>query len=387
MDLSERIDRRRAARDGGGIVVDREYLSPVVHPTEPVGRGPVLEQLLDALEPVFDGTLPEPVAVTGPTGSGTSAVVVALFAAMNDRLGGNDRSIRTATRADRTDPVTWFVYVDARRIQSEFALYRTILSVLSAEPIPESGIGTGALRDRLRERLARHDRRAVVAIDHHDEPETLSYERAREYLEPVADDVSTVAVGCDAPTGWGGTTVELSAYRDHGLVDIVTDRVSTGLEPGTLDHESVRELAEWADGNAHDALAGLYGAAVSATGEGADRIEPRHIERAIADVPDGCVHVDRALSLSETRQQVLAVLATIDSTDRPVRDVADEIAAQSSLTAGTVKRFLYELADRGVIERVPLPANGTGRRPSAIERRFPAIVFRSLTPACGSNGA
>jgi len=56
MDLQERIARRRSARQGRRIVVDRDQLSPVVHRPEPVGRGPVLEQLLDALEPIFDGS-------------------------------------------------------------------------------------------------------------------------------------------------------------------------------------------------------------------------------------------------------------------------------------------------------------------------------------------
>ncbi|MWV40383.1 AAA family ATPase [Natrialba sp. INN-245] len=381
MQLRERIDRRRSAGEGSGIVVDYEYLSPVVHRSEPIGRGPVLEQLLDAFEPVFDGGLPSSVAVTGPAGSGTSAIVAALFAAMNDRLGETGRSIGTTTRAARAEPITWFVYVDTRRVRSEFAFYRTVLSALSTDSIPESGVGTDALRDRLQDRLARRDRRAIVAVDHHDEPETLSYRRARELLDPVCDSSSTVAVGRGEPDGWDGTTIPVSPYRGHELVDVLTDRVSTSLSPGTVDHESIRSLSEWADGNAHDALAALYGAADCAADSDGDRIEPRHLECAIDGVPDDCVHVDRALSLSETRQQVLSTLASIDPADRPVRDVADDIAARSSLTTGTVKRFLYELADRGVIERVPLPTTGSGRRPSSIELRFPTHVFNSLTPA------
>ncbi|RQG89203.1 AAA family ATPase [Natrarchaeobius halalkaliphilus] len=379
MNLHERIARRRSAHKGQGIVVDHDHLSPVVHRPEPVGRGPVLEQLLDALEPVFDGDLPSPVAVVGPPGSGTSAIVVALFDAMNDRLGESSQSIRTTTRAGSTEPTTWFVYVDARRVQSEFAFYRAVLSVLSSESVPESGIGTGALHDRLRDRLARHDRQAVVAIDHHHEPETLEYERVCELLEPVDSSVSTVAVGSAAPTDWAGTTVSVPPYRHHELVDVITDRTSTALAPGVIDHESLRDLAMWADGNAHDALAALFEAAAYARQDESDRIDHQHLERAKADVPEDGVHVDRALALSETRQQVLSHLVSLESDGQPIRDVAEEIATHSSLTAGTVKRFLYELADRGVIERVPLPANGTGRRPSAIEARFPPITFQSLS--------
>ncbi|SDJ48173.1 Cdc6/Cdc18 family protein [Natronorubrum texcoconense] len=382
MDLDERIARRRSARQGRSVVVDRTDLSPVVHRSDPVGRGPVLEQLLDVLEPVFDGELPSPIAVVGPAGSGTSAIVTALFGALNERLSESTRAIGTTTRAGSTEPVTWFVYVDGRRVESAFAFYRAVLSVISTEPVPESGVGTDELRERLGERVARPDRRAVVAIDHHDEPETLSYDRVCELLEPLSDSVSTVAVGQRAPDDWSDDhpTVPVPAYRHHELVDVITDRASTGLAAGVLDHEPIREVAMWADGNAHDALAALFGAAVLATADGSERIETEHLETARADVPDDGVHLDRVLALSETRQRVLLDLVAVDSTDRPIREVAAEIADRSSLTAGTVKRFLYELADRGVIERVPLPANGSGRRPSSVVPRFPTIAFRALGP-------
>ncbi|MFP8951539.1 Cdc6/Cdc18 family protein [Natrialbaceae archaeon A-arb3/5] len=381
MNVRERIARRQSAHSGNALITDRDHLSPVVHRSEPIGRGPAFEQLLDALEPVFEGELPPPVSVVGPPGSGTSALVVALFEALNERFGEASQPIGTSTRAGRAGPVTWFVYVDARRVQSEFAFYRAVLSVLSTEPVPESGVGTDELRDRLQRRLARHDRRAVVAIDHHDEPETLSHDRARELLDATSESVSVVAVGQTEPDGWDGQTVTVPAYRDHELVDVITDRASTGLAPGTLDHEAVRSLAAWAEGNAHDALAALFGAAVRADESGADQIEPHHLERAKADVPDDGVHVDRTLALPETRQQVLANLVAVDSADRPIREVAADIASRSSLTAGTVKRFLYELADQDVLERVSLPSSGHGRRPSSIELRFPTFVFRSLSSA------
>ena len=383
MDLQERIARRRSSRQGGRIIVDRDQLSPVVHRPEPVGRGPVLEQLLDALEPVFDGELPPPVAVVGPPGSGTSAIVTALFDALNDQFSGSARSIGTTTRAGAAGPITWFGTVDGRRIESPFSFYRAVLSLISSEPVPESGIGTEELRTRLCNRLDRPDRRVIVAIDHHDEPETLDVGRARDLLAPVDAHVAIVPVGQREPDGWDGATVTVPAYRDHELVDVITDRASTGLAAGALDHGAVRELAAWADGNAHDALAALFGAAVLAREADADRIEHSHLETARADVPENGVHVGRALALPETRQQVLVTLTELDATDRPIREIATAIAARSSLTAGTVKRFLYELADRGVIERVPLstPDRGSGRQPSTVSPLFPTLAFQALTAA------
>ncbi|OLZ40176.1 AAA family ATPase [Natrinema saccharevitans] len=385
MDLQERIARRRSAREGRRLVVDRNALSPVVHRPEPIGRGPVLEQLLDALEPVFDGELPPPVAVVGPAGSGTSAIVTALFDAMDEGFGGSSRAIETTTRGGTTGPATWFVTVDGRRVGSPFAFYRAVLSGLSSERVPESGVGTDDLRDRLRKRLRRADRRAVVAVDHHDEPEALGADQGRELLAPVADRVTVVSVGASEPADHEGPTVTVPAYRDHELVDVITDRVSTGLAAGALDHDAVRDLAAWADGNAHDALAALFGAAVLAVEDDADRIERPHLERARAAVPDDGVHVARALALSETRQRVLSALVALEPDDRPIDEIAAAVADRSSLTAGTVERFLYELADRGVVERLPVTvtSSGSGRRPSTVEPRFPTIAFRALTTADG----
>ncbi|USZ72137.1 Cdc6/Cdc18 family protein [Natronosalvus halobius] len=390
MDLAERIGRRRTAQPRSGFVLDREVLSPTVHRSEPVGRESTLEALLDAVEPAFSDRLPEPFAVVGPAGSGTSAVITALFAALAAELGDSTRAIGTTTRAGSDRRAIRFVYVDARRTTSAFAFYRAVLSSLSTDSVPTSGVGTDDLRDRLAARLARPDRRAVIAVDHHDEPETIDVARVRELLEAVDESTTVVPVGRRAPTGWEESVVEVPAYRQHELVDVVTERTAAGLAAGTLDHQTVRLLAEWADGNAHDALAAVFGAAFLATEAGAEAIADRHLEAAKADVPGVGVHVDRALALPKSRQRVLVALIQVcdDEGDRrSIRALADDVARSSSLTNGTVKRFLYELADRGLLERVSIDeAVGTeggsgGRRPSTLEARFPTIAFQALTTA------
>lgn len=383
MDLHDRIDRRRVAHRHRSVVVDRGRLSPVVHLPQPIGRGPVLERLLDALEPVFDGTLPPNLAVAGPPGSGTSAVVTALFSALSDRLGEPTDAIGTTTRAGSADPSAWFVYVDARRATSSFAFYRALLSDLSAEPVPSSGVGTDDLRARLCEHLDR-GHRAIVAVDHHDEPETLSIDRVRTLLEPVDRRVSIVAVGQRVPDGWDDPMVAVPAYRQHELVDVVTERASAGLTAGALDHRSIRDLAAWADGSAHAALAALFGAAVLAGECDSDRIESSHLERAKDAIPADSVHVDRPLALSSTRQRVLCELLSSAADPLPISEAAVAIADDSSLSAGTVKRFLYELAECDVLVRTPLAADGRGRRPSALEARFPTIAFCALATECGN---
>ncbi|WP_290815710.1 AAA family ATPase, partial [Halovivax sp.] len=377
MDLAERVARRRSARRAAGVMVERDVLSPVTHRPEPVGRGVVLEELLDAVDPVFDGDLPPDVAVAGPHGSGTSAVVTALFASLNDRLGAPDRSIATTTRGGAPDPVTWFLTVDARTVASPFAFYRAVLSALVDGGVPDGGVETDVLRNRLAGRLDRPDRRAVVAIDHHDEPGGLDLETVRGLLAPFEERVALVPVGRTVPEDWSGPVVRVSPYRRHELVDVVTDRATTGLATGAVDHGTLRELAAWADGNAHDALAALFGAATLAARADADRIADDHLDRAMADVPADGIHVARPLSVSESRQRVLAGLVELDAPARSIGDLATEIAARTDVASGTVTRFLYELAGAGILRRVALPADGSGRRPSTVEPRFPTIVFRT----------
>ena len=103
MDLKERIRRRQ--NSGGSSQVIREYeaVSPAAHVEEPTGRGPVLERLLDYLDPVFEGQLPTDAYVWGPAGAGKSAVVTALFAHLG-RLSTETRSV-IHTSTDRKSVV------------------------------------------------------------------------------------------------------------------------------------------------------------------------------------------------------------------------------------------------------------------------------------------
>ena len=75
-------------------------------------------------------------------------------------------------------------------------------------------------------------------------------------------------------------------------------------------------------------------------------------------------------------------LLAIDDEDREsVTATTDAIAAAPDidLSAGTVKRFLYELAETGIVERVTVERqSGHGRPPSRLEPRFPTLVFERL---------
>lgn len=352
-------------------MLDYAAISPVVHLDEPVGRGATLERLLDHLEPVFEGELPPDVHVHGPGGAGKSAVVTALVAALDAQVSGRV-PIGTATRVEDRAP-TGFVYVDGRRATTGFGLYRTVLDGLVDEHVPEQGVGTAALRERLADRL--DGRQAVVAVDHVDDPDTLGREEVVDLLD--TDALALVTVGRSPVEATA--TVEVPAYREHALVDVLTERVADGLARHAVEHEQLRRLAGWAEGDAHDALAALFGACDVALSDGRGHLAPGDVEDGMADVPRPGAPLGRVLALPDNRQVVLRHLLELDEADRSsVGRAAEAIAARVDLSAGTVKRLLYELSESGVTERVESSTVSAGRPPSRVEPRFPTRTFRRL---------
>ena len=381
MDLAERIRRRQEGSGDTPLVRDYDAISPVSHVPDPTGRGPILERLLDYLDPVFDGDLPPEAYVWGPAGAGKSAVVTALFDHLSTQVTGSSTVIHTATRADTGGDLA-FVAVDARTADSPFGLYRGVLDALVDEQVPTRGVGTDRLRDRLARELA-GDRSVLVAVDHVGEPATPDLATVADHLSPLSR-LSWIAVGRPEPAAVEASLpaecIEIPAYRRHALADVLTSRASAGLADRAIEHEGIREIADWADGDAHDALAVLFGAADRAAAADRSRIHAEDITAAIDDVPRPSCALGRIVALPDNRQRVCRVLVDLTDDERASVDAAtDAITARVDLSPGTVKRFLYELAETGVVERVRSDAAGEhGRPPSRVEPRFPTAVFRRL---------
>ena len=382
MNIDDRIERRLGYDAGAGVLVDVDAVSPVSHLESPVGRGPALERLLDVLSPAFEGALPPGTYVHGPKGCGKTAVVSALF----DRLAthsGPQRAIQTSTRAVQPT-LPGFVYVDARRASTRFRLYHDTLDAVSDDEVPEHGVGTDDLADSLREAVETGGD-VIVAVDHTNEPETPTETTVVEWLHDVSGHVVPVCLGRDPPEEIEWTpdaTVAFDRYRRHVLVELLTSRCSTGLGRNALTHDQIREVAEWAAGDAHDALAAITGAAVHAERTGASTIRARDLDEGIDGVPKPCAALGRVLALSESRRRLLYELVSLSESDRSSVSTATETISSRrtvDLSASTVRRVLYELADAGLLDRVTARrSEGKGRPPSRLVPRFPTLVFREL---------
>jgi Cdc6-like AAA superfamily ATPase len=384
MDLTERIRRRQHLGEDSSIIREYEAISPVAHVEEPTDRGPILERLLDYLDPVFDGRQPTDAYVWGPTGTGKSAVVTALFAQLSRLLARSAPVIHTSTRAQTTNAPE-FVYVDARQATSPFGLYHAVLDGVLDESVPRQGVKTEKLRSRLVEHLRPVDRHLVVAVDHVNEPGGLDLVTLTSVFSVVEDSLACTAVGRTPPDeldGLPSERIEVPVYERHALVDLLTARAADGLAEQAVDHERLCRLADWAEGDAHDALAALFGAADLADAAGYDRIRERDLTEGMNAVPRPSASLGRVHTLPENRQLVLRRLVDLDEAATESVDAAAAAIADTrgvDLSAGTVKRFLYELAEAGVVQRVTVSdTESAGRPPSRLEPRFPTLVFRRL---------
>jgi Cdc6-like AAA superfamily ATPase len=386
MDIDARIKRRQRRDDGPRLIQDYESLSPIYHIDEPSDRAPVFERLLDHLDPVFDGNLPPNAYVYGPFGAGKSAVVTALFSHLQ-RLSTETRSvIHTSTRAG-TPTTPGFVYVDLRATPSEFAFYHTVLDALVDESVPEHGISTAELRERLHAILDGSRTGVVIAVDHVGHPDGTDGGTLVELFAGLPSNVSWLAVGRVDPaetgvTTYTGSAIRIDGYQTQMLVDVLMTRASAGLARQALDHDLARRIAAWADGNAHDALTALFVAADRANQDGRTRLAEADVDGAIAEIPRPAVSLGRVLSLPANKQLVLRNLVDLGADERAsVTATAEAISERPGvdLSRGTVKRFLYELAETGVVERVRSERReGKGRPPSRVELCFAPTPFRRL---------
>ena len=384
MELQDRIARRQRADDGRPTY---DAISPLVHPNEPVGRGTVIEQLLDVLAPIFDTERPADGYVWGPKGAGKSAVVRALFAECSRQQGDQTTQIYTATRAEPTAEVR-FLYVDSRRAQSAFGLLHTVVAALSSSTVPKQGVGSAAMADRLDTQLTQRNRQIVVAVDHVGEPETLDSETVFEQFAPFRSSISCLAIGRTKPADTAIADrraikrIHVEPYTQHTLIEILTSRVAdAGLRAATTT-EGLTQVATWADGDAHDAFAALFGAAVSVGADDETRIDATALATGMAAVPQPCVALGRVMSLPTSRKRIVRRLIELpEAARRSVNTAAEAISNEGiDLSRATIERILYELAEAGIVRRIKAEQQSeTGRPPSRLEPRFPTLVFKALT--------
>lgn len=380
MDLAERIARRRTRQVEDRLVVNWDALNPAVHLQEPVGREALFEAILDKLDPLFECTVPPNMYIWGPRGSGKSAIVTALITTLKQELS-RQRPLYTATRGESGLSGMRFVYLNSRQAASKFQIYRHLLNELRSGSVPQRGVSTDKLRERINVELSTTDG-VLVAIDHVGEPRSVSLEDLTTYFDPF-ENAAWIGVGRRPPEAVPlpipGAQVHVPEYS-YELIDILTVRGTRGLSRN-LDHVHAQEIAEWADGDAHDALTALYIACLNAEDDGQTRLRNEDIQAGMDAVPRQGESIGRILALSDNEQQVVRKLLNLPTDEeRTIETDADLIAERTELTSATVKRLLYELAQAGILKRTEISTGRelVGRHPSRVSANFSAPLFEHL---------
>jgi len=264
VNIDDRIERRLGYDVGAGVLVDIDAVSPMSHTESPVGRGPGIERLLDVFEPAFAGSLPPSAYVHGPKGAGNRRSSPRCFNGSHPTAAHAGRFRHRHERSSRRSPDSSTSTRGEHRRGSGSTTPRSTQSATT--PSPNTGSGTDELAESLREAVNTGPD-LVVAVDHANEPETPSATTIVEWLTAVSDRVVPVCLGREKPAAieWEpDEVVAFEPYRRHVLVELLTSRCSTGLGRDALTHDQIREVSEWADGDAHDALAAVTGAAITA---------------------------------------------------------------------------------------------------------------------------
>ncbi|MFC6730908.1 helix-turn-helix domain-containing protein, partial [Natronoarchaeum mannanilyticum] len=119
--------------------------------------------------------------------------------------------------------------------------------------------------------------------------------------------------------------------------------------------------------------------AISAQRDDAGRLRESDVDAGIDAVPDDCVQIGRVLSLPENRRTVLAELLATDGHRQPISDAAAAVGERTDLSPSTVQRYLYELAEDGLLTREAIEdRDSNGRQPTRVRPRFPTLVFERL---------
>ncbi|WP_290817972.1 Cdc6/Cdc18 family protein [Halovivax sp.] len=253
------------------MIVDDRVLCEDFVPSEVVHRHDEVNLLSEALEPLLSGGRPEPAFLFGPTGVGKTCIARYTL----DRLGEQLPSARVA-------------YLNCWQ---EYTRFRVLYGLLEA--IDRSfDVHRSTPKDELFGRLRAADDAPLVAIldevDQLEETAALYDLHRLPHVSPVliANREEELFASFDDRVRSrlrAGVRVQFDRYGTDELVAILDERARQGLEPGAVDEEGLRTIAEAAAGDARVAIGILRSAARRAQTRGREELSGELLAEAIPD--------------------------------------------------------------------------------------------------------
>jgi len=263
------------------ILVREETLEPSYLPARLVRREAELDLLRRRYREALAKGLPFHLLLTGAVGSGKTAVARRLAADLErgGRLGGFP--VKPA-------------YVNCWRRASDRTVMLDLLRVVNVS-LPDRGYSLSEMLDVFEQGVRKNPSHLVVLLD--EASSLVRQETKLVYLlsrsrEVELGSISLVLIAVEdllpyldsaSRSSFGVThRLSLAPYDRAALTDILASRAELALRPGSVDRETLDQIARIAasNGDARFALEILSGAAHAAEDAGADAVGPEHVRRA-----------------------------------------------------------------------------------------------------------
>jgi len=366
------------------ILVREETLDPFYLPARLVRRETELGVATKRFREALSKGLPYHLMVTGGVGSGKTALVRRLASDLERAGRGAELPIRHA-------------YINCWRRASDRTVMLDLLRSVDVS-LPDRGYSLSEMVDVFEQGLRRHPQHLIVILD--EAAALVKQETKLVYLlsrsrEVQLGSISLLLVAVedllpylDPPSrsSFGVThRLALAPYTREDLVEILSARAELALRPGSVERETLDQIARIVvpNGDARFGLEILAGAAHAAEDAGADMLLPEHVRRAKGSLVP---------TLSESQLEALSTneLGVLLALSRSLKGKGSAVPSQKLRSAHsalleelngppmsrtTFWRTLKELERDGLIT---LEAAGSGESSRVAMDELPASYLATL---------
>lgn len=319
------------------MIVDGRVLREDFVPSEVVHRHDEVNLLSESLEPLLYDRRADPAFLFGPTGVGKTCIARYTLAQLREQAP----SVRVG-------------YVNCWQ---EYTRFRVLYGILEAVG-RTTDVHRSTPKDELFDRLRGTDDQPIVAIlDEVDQLEETAalydlHRLGHVSLVLIANREEELFAGFDDRVRSrlrAGTRVRFDRYGTDELAAILDKRAEKALEPGVVNDEQLRTIADAASGDARVGIGILRSAARRATQQGRDTVTDDVLEAAIPDAR-AAIRRKTVEGLIEHQRVLYDVIAEAGEIEPGELYDAYERRVADPKTERTLRNYLTKMVHYDLIE-------------------------------------